>query len=300
MQATDRMASVLSSTRPACRRLIRDVDEIMKWAFPCLIVFFSGCFAKPVKGVDDSQNITSEAELKSVVLWLNYPPTEMVALQRLIKFAGFFLYPSSVSVVTGDEAADELRRAAEVAVNSHRSLESVGRALSSDDRDVRYWGVMSFQSSRWGRAGETREPWKLLLPRLQDLASHDEDADIRSAAILTLQDYEEAEVFLTKLQQSPDETHPFVLMRLLKFNADIPELRARWYAHAVKFLSGKDEALRMLWLQVIGGNVYNPLTAPMWRIEADPALVESLRQIARTGSKKEKELAAMAVKALSQ
>jgi hypothetical protein len=88
-------------------------------------------------------------------------------------------------------------------------------------------------------------------------------------------------------------------MTLLQLDSSLPEVRARWYARAVKFLSGKDEALRIRWLQTIWGTVSNPATAPMWKIEADPALVESLRQIARTGSKKEKELASKAGEALT-
>ena len=274
-------------------------SKTMKWAFLCLVVFVSGCFAEPVKGAADAQNIMSEEELKSAVLQLSDPTTETAALRRLIKFSGIFLYNGHLGLVTGDRAADGLRQVAVRAVHLHRSVESVRRALSSDDRDVRYWGVMHFQCSRWEGTREKREPWKPLLARLEELASHDEDAGIRGTAILTLRDYEEAAVFLMKLQESPDETHPWVLMELMKFNSEIPELRARWYARAVKFLSGKDEALRMLWLQVICGNVSNPSTALMWRIEADPALVESLRQIARTGSKKEKELASESVKALA-
>ncbi len=264
-----------------------------------MVVLLSGCFAEPVRGVGDAQTVMSEEELKSAVLQLSDPTTEMAALRRLIKFSDIFLYNGHLRLVTEDQAADERRQAAARAVHSHRSVESVRRALSSVDRDVRYWGVMHFQCSRWVANREEREPWKPLLPRLEELASQDEDPGIRIAAILMLRDYEEAAVFLTKLQESPDETHPSVLMELLEFNSELPELRARWYAGAVKFLTGKDEALRMLWLQVIWGNVSNPSTAPMWKIDAYPALVESLGQIARTGSKKEKEIASETLKALA-
>ena len=268
----------------------------MKRAFLCLVVLVCWCFAAPVKGADDARDIISEEELKTTILQLSEPTTEMAALRRLIKGAGFFLYEyGSIFLTTDDRAADERQRAAARAARSHRNVESVGRALSSEDRAMRFWGVMSFETT-YGKCG----PWKPLLPRLEEIAtSRDEDAGIRSEAIRRLRSYEEAAWFLTNLQESPKETDPWLLMVLLKFDSEKPELRARWYARAVKFLCGQDEALRMLWLQVIGGNVWNPSTAPMWKIEADPALVESLRQIARTGSKKEKELASEAVKALT-
>lgn len=268
----------------------------MKRAFLCLVALLCGGFAEPAKGADRARDIMSEEEMKSAVQQLNDPATEMAALQKLIKGAGIFLYEyGSIHIMTDDRAADELRRAAARAARSHENVESVGRALSSDERDVRFWGVMGFEII-YGRC----EPWKPLLPRLEQIAaSRDEEAGIRREAIRRLQSYGEAASFLSKLQESPNETDPSVLMTLLRFDSIIPEVRARWYARAVKFLSGKDEALRMLWLQVIWGNVWNPSTAPMWQIEADPALVESLRQIAGTGSKEEKELASKAVKALA-
>ena len=43
-------------------------------------------------------------------------------------------------------------------------------------------------------------------------------------------------------------------MDLFQFNLQKPELRARWYARAVQILSGKDEALRTLWLKTIWGS----------------------------------------------
>ena len=106
-------------------------------------------------------------------------------------------------------------------------------------------------------------------------------------------------MFLTSLQNSTNETDPWGLMNLLHFGTQQPERRARWYARAVQILSGKDEALRIEWLTYIWGNAWNPGTAPMWRIEADPGLVDSLRQIERIGSQKEQELASKALLALA-
>jgi hypothetical protein len=241
-----------------------------------------------------AEKIRSDEELKSIVLQLGDPTTEMAALRRLIKFSGPFLYEGSVHFVTDDQAADELRRAAARAVGSHGNLDSVRRALDDDDREVRFWGVMSFGFTH----GETK-PWEPLLPRLEEIASRDADAGIRAQAIEKLWYHEAAAAFLTSLQNSTNETNPDVLMTLLQFGTQQPERRTRWYARAVQILSGKDEALRLEWLTYIWGNAWNPSTAPMWRIEADPALVESLRQIERIGSQKEQELASKALLALA-
>lgn len=269
----------------------------MKRAILCLVVLLCGGLAEPAKGANGTEDILSEEELKIAVQQLDNPATEMAALQKLIKSAGFFLYElGSVRIKTDDRAADERRRAAARAARAHENVQSVGRALSSNEREVRFWGVMGFEFI-YGRC----EPWKPLLPRLEQIAaSRDEDANIRREAIRKLQSYEEAAPFLSKLQESPDETDPSILMTLLNFGSSDPEVRARWYARAVKFLSGNDEALRMLWLQDIWGNVWNPSTAPMWQIDADPALIESLRQIEGTGSKEEKELASRAIMALAK
>lgn len=270
---------------------------MMKRIALCWIVLLAHSLSTPAHAADGAQESLSREELESAVQQLSDPATEMTALRRLIKFSGHSLYNSQLVFVTGDAAADKLRNDAARAVHSHRSLASVTRALESADRDVRYWGIVHFQSSRWDDPRKDG-PWRPLLPRLQELAAHDKDEGIRGTAIERLQGYKEADVFLTKLQESPDETHPWVLMRLLKFNSEQPELRARWYARAVKFLSAKDDALRLLWLGTICGNVSNPSTAPMWKIEAEPALVEALRQIVRNGSMQEQELARESVTAL--
>jgi hypothetical protein len=240
-----------------------------------------------------AEEIRSDAELRSVALQLGDPAREMAALRRLINFSGFSLYEGSVVFGTGDQAADALRRAAARAVRSHGNMDSVRRALDDDDRQVRFWGVMSFGFIQ----GQT-DPWKPLLPRLEEIASRDADAGIRREAIRKLYYYEAATAFLTSLQTSTNEADPEVLMMLLRFDSQKPEPRARWYARAVQILSGKDEALRVQWLSFIWFNAY-PGTAPMWRIEADPVLVDSVRQIARTGSQKEQELASKALHALS-
>ena len=89
-------------------------------------------------------------------------------------------------------------------------------------------------------------------------------------------------------------------MDLFQFNLQKPELRARWYARAVQILSGKDEALRTLWPKTIWGSAWNPSTAPMWRVEADPGMVDALRQIEKTGSPEDQKLASDALQALAK
>jgi hypothetical protein len=260
----------------------------MKLFFLSLAALLCFGLLTKVKGSDTTNDIVSGNDMTNAVRQLGDPTTQMVALKRLIKFSGIFLYNDggSIYLATGDPAADELRRTAARAIRSQANLDTVRRALSDGDSGVRFWGVMSF-----GFIFGQREPWKPLLPRLEEIAAHDEVSNIRREAIRKLWYYDEAATFLTGLQESTAETDPDVLMTLLRFDSQKPEIRAQWHAHAVKFLSGKDEALRLQWLEFIWGNVWNPSTAPMWRIDADPALVESLKQIQRTGSKKETDLA---------
>jgi len=233
--------------------------------------------------------------MTNAVLQLGNSTTQMMALKKLIKFSGMFLYNDggSIFIATGDPAADELRRAAVRAIRSQANLDTVRHALSDKDPAVRFWGVMSFMTT-FGQ----REPWKPLLPRLEEIAIHDEDASIREQAIEKLWSYEEADAFLTSLQESTTETNPSVLMRLLRFDSENPETRAQWHTHAVKFLSGKDAALRRQWLDYIWMNVWNPSTAPMWRIDTNPTLVKSLQQIQQSGAQKEQELATKILNAL--
>ena len=271
----------------------------MSRAYLLLVVsLFGGWFMEPAIGAGNGgvEVTMSAEELAGTVRQLGEPATEMAALRRLIKFADMFLYNGHLGLVANDPADDELRRKATRAVHEHRSVESVGRALASEDRDIRYWAVMGFEF-----AHERRGPWLTLLPRLQAIAaSRQEDAGMRSKAIEKLQYYEQAAAFLRGLQDAPGETNPWVLMVLLRFNSQTPEWRARWYARAVENLAHKDAEVRKLWLQVIWGNVANPSTAPMWRVQADPKLVESLEQIARAGSDPEKEAAEGALSAFKK
>jgi len=264
----------------------------MKLAFLRSIILITAAMTSLVKGADVADAIVSEKDLTNVVLQLNNPTTQMPALRKLIEFSGMFLYNDggSIRLSTGDQASDELRRQAAQAVHSQNNLDTVRRALSDNDLGVRLWGVMSFEFI-FGK----RDPWKPLLPRLEEIASHDENSGIRREAIRKLWYYDQAAAFLTSLQKSTNETDPFVLMTLLQFDSQKPESRADWYARAVKYLSGQDEALRSGWLSYIVSNVSNPATAPMWRIEADPGLVASLRQIEKTGPQKDQELAGKAM-----
>ena len=241
----------------------------------------------------EAGSIRSQEELAGVVRQLNDPGLEMTAMGKLLRFAGIFLGEGSTIFLTDDPKMDDLRRAAARAVGAHRSVDSVHRALYANDAVVRDWGVGAFEFT-YGN----REPWKYLLPRLEELASRDESASIRRKAIFKLGYYEESSTFLDALRKSPEEKDPSVLMELLQFGSQEPGLRANWYAHATRFLSDNDESVRWRWLLEIASNVGNPITAPMWKIEADPAMVEALRQIEKTGLPKEQELAGQALRSL--
>ena len=103
---------------------MRLFGETMKRAILCLVVLLCGCFGEAVRGADEarefqsSKDLLTKEELKSAILQLSEPTTEMAALRKLITCAGFFLYNGHLMLVTGDEAADEIRREAARAVRA--------------------------------------------------------------------------------------------------------------------------------------------------------------------------------------
>ena len=267
----------------------------MQWTVLTLVGLLFMGISGLAEGTVVASTITSEKELQSAVLQLDAPASEMPALRRLIKVAGFTLYEGSMFYYSGDEAADQLRREATRAVRAHRNVESVRRALDVDDRAIRNWGVMNFEIDC-----EKRESWKGLLPRLEAIASNDADAGIRREAILRLRFFEEGKAFLKALQEVSKEADPSVLMALLEFDSQAPAARWKWYARAKQFLLDNDETIRSRWLSDIYFSAWNPSTAPMWRVEADPGLIETLCQVERTGSQTEQELASRTLQALGK
>ena len=229
----------------------------------------------------------SKAEVDGLIAQLDDDGTRLEAMAELIDYAYLFLYESgSVRWIVDQETDDRRRRAAD-AVHAQANLETIGLALESDDHDLRYWGVMRFETSR----GKTR-PWEPLVDRLIDLADNDPSAGLRSEAIRKLRSYEKGRDFLKSQLEAPTESDPSVLMRLFAFNMDHPTSRfkggrSRYYQAAVHFLSLPDT--RQSWLSYIRGNVCNRATAEMWLIEEDPGLVSAIEKIAESKSPTERE-----------
>ena len=240
-----------------------------------------------------TNSITSEMDLSNVIARLNKPDTACDARRSLIKFSGLNLYEGSWFLCTKDSKMDNLRREAAKALRSHRNIETVQQALDDEDRDVRFWGVMVFETA----CGRTAS-WEPLVPRLMKLAGEDSDAGIRGEAFRRLRSYERGRTFIHALQESTKESEPFVLMMLFEFDSLQPDARAKYYTRAIEFLSGTNETLRSHWLCYVYSNVSNPSTAPMWRIEAAPGLISKLKEIRRTGLPTDAETAGKALDAL--
>ena len=243
-------------------------------------------------GLSDSA-ITTDENLNDEIVRLHDPDKEISALERLIKFSGIFLYETSVAYVTDNREMDNLRRKARKALQDRRDPEIVGLALKHEDRDVRFWGVMSFEIIH-GR----RDPWKRLVPQLKTVAVEDADSNIRSEAIRRLRYYDTD--FIRDLRTRTTESSPWVLMNLFSFDSGKPELRMEFYHQAVIYLSHDDPNVRKRWLTYLHNNASLNSTAEMWRIESDPRLIAELKEIEASGSPKERELATKTINALSK
>jgi len=179
--------------------------------FHSLLVALSGT------GLSDSP-ITTEQELSDEMARLHDPDKEISALECLIKFSGIFLYETSVAYVTDDQKMDDLRRDARKALRDRRDPDIVGLALKHEDRDVRFWAVMSFEFIH----GRT-DPWEHLVPDLKRVAVEDTDSTIRSQTISRLRYYDMD--FIRALRARTKDSSPWVLMRLFSFDSDKPERR---------------------------------------------------------------------------
>ena len=224
---------------------------------------------------------------------LHDPDKEISALECLIKFSGIFLYETSVAYVTDDQKMDDLRRDARKALRDRRDPDIVGLALKHEDRDVRFWAVMSFEFIH----GRT-DPWEHLVPDLKRVAVEDTDSTIRSQTISRLRYYDMD--FIRALRARTKDSSPWVLMRLFSFDSGKPERRREFFDRAVIHLSHKDPSVRKEWLVFLQMNAWNARTAEMWRIESDPRLIAKLKEIEIFGSPNEQELATKTMNALSK
>ena len=264
-------------------------------AIGCLTVFLVLGLPISAAAPEPGTDIASDEELNLVVRQLQDPATEMAALSRLIAFSNRSMHMGSMFLTSGDTATDQRCKKARRAIWETRTPERIRRALDSGDRTVRFWAAHLFDGNR-----KECGPWETFAPRLREMAQNDPDAGIRAAAIAALLYDEASRGVVESLRTSGKESDPWVLMRLFQFDDTRGEGRSQWYAQAVKFLSSADEATRLLWLQVISGNTCNPSTADMWRVQADPSLLEALRKVEKAGSNQEKECARNSIKALTE
>ena len=249
------------------------------------LVLLSCLTVKAVAG-DNDFGISSTKDVDSLVVQLGNPGEQIPALTKLIKFAGDHLYEGSMSFNTDNPKRDDLCRYATRSLRAHHDQHLVVLALKDSDEQVRFWGVMSFETTN----GLT-QPWEHLLPQLETLVTHDDDENIRALAIERLRAYDKEQSFLERLQTSNNEDSPWVLMNLYDIGYPNPAFKNEFYLRAVHFLSSPKESQRLNWLNYIYFDVWNPSTAPMWRFESNDALVKKLKEIATSGASKERDIA---------
>ncbi len=226
----------------------------------------------------------TRSQLQAAIEQTKKENTRLEALYQLIRMAGLHLYDDggSVVLVGPDPVLDQLQREAAKAAWACRDLATVDKALDSPHTRVRLWGVWSIPS-----LNEDMEPWLPLFPKLVKLLS-DPDARIREATIRKLNRYPGGDRAIA--DHIPVETEPEVLM-FYAGSATSPRL----YGYLVGILSSTDDKVRKRALTFIWFNLWNPSTAPMWKLGFNQEMYDRVQILAHSPSQAEREIALKAL-----
>ncbi len=253
--------------------------------FLTLLILSSICAEEPT----DSPTRTAFAD---AVRAIAVKKTKVDGMRMLVLLGGQHLFfSSSMVLVTDDRVADEVGRQAKQLLYKHKDPESVRALLVDPNPRVKLWAVMACGASR-GEEG----PWLPLIPLLLEMAAHDSSASIRSHAVERLSRFGQQDALEKLVEQ---EHNPWVLKQLIGFSGS-ESRRLRWYQRAIRELASDDANNRQQWLSYIYGNVWNPSTASMWRIEPNPELISALEIIASSDFPIEADLAKKTVTLLRE
>jgi len=166
----------------------------------------------------------TEADIDRLEAELTDPEKRLPAIAALAAFSSFKLYKVG-SVIFGDEESEALRERAAMLACRHRDLETVRRALDSEDVRLQTWGLWFWRGGIYEaiRAAErvpltlpredrTREEtaWHALTPKLRRLA---QQSPMRHLAVQALTICgEENQEFLRSL--IPQETSAGMILQL--------------------------------------------------------------------------------------
>lgn len=191
-------------------------------------------------------------------------------------------------LVGRDPVVDQLQKEAAKAAWACRDLATVDKALDSPHRRVRLWAVWSIPSLM----NEDIKPWLPLFPKLLKLLS-DPDARIREAAIRRLSRYPGGDRAIAN--HIPVETDPEVLM-VFAGSGTSPRL----YGYLVRVLSSTDDKVREKALIFIWFNLWNPSTAPMWKLGFNQEMYDQVQILAHSPSQAERKIALKALTELER
>ena len=255
-----------------------------------LFLVVPGAFGQIPVGKSNLQikEIKSDEDLVATVKKLDEPDKRMNALSMLIRFSGLKLYNrGSIHFVTPDKRLDELEERAVAVVIRQVNIETITKALDSDDPELQFWAV-SCWGGRDNMATEEKDAWRALLPKIKRLSVVG-DGRVRRTAVERLEGFPEAREFLDG--RIRNETSADVQLMLL-WSPDMAAFSSRINKKFTELLNNQDEVVRRDALSLIG---FNSNHSPMWRIEYDKNVFDRVLELTNSESEKERGIAVYAL-----
>lgn len=239
---------------------------------------------------EESHEKVSRKRLDKLTAALENDETRMSAVRALIAFADDQLYMrGSVRTSSGDPEKDRLMWEAGDILLRCVNVETIGKALSDQDRNVQWWALTYFPKSL-----ENQETWAPLVPKVQQLASKG-DANIRVLAVENLRWYPQARDFLAR--RIKEETSPEVLMRLMRPSTGGAEYKRRVCGRVIELLQHEEPDVRSGALSFIA---WNSNRAPMWQFPFGQAAFDRVVELTRSPLESERTAATFALQELYQ
>jgi len=258
------------------------------------------------------QTKLDESDIDRLEKELTDPVTRLPALAALADFAAWKLFGSgSVFILEGDEKRSRLReRAAKLAMMCN-DIDTISRALDSDDPRLQTWGLRVWRPGGGGPAlrerptykekrptyKETR--WYALMPKVRRLAKEGYD---RSLAVEMLSGMllEENREFLLSL--IPAEKSPWVIFSILHHTERLrvgeqSNRDPRFNEELLRLLADPDDKVRRDGLAYIGRNWNN---AEMFQVRFGAEVSQRVEELRKSDDDEEKRLANWAAEGLEK
>jgi hypothetical protein len=251
------------------------------------------------------QTNLEESDIDRLEKELADPPTRLPALAALTDFAAWKLFGGgSVSILEADKKKGKLReRAAKLAMMCN-DIDTISRALDSDDPRLQTWGLRVWRPGGDRPAlrerptyKETR--WYALMPKVRRLAKEGYD---RSLAVEMLSGMllEENQEFLLSL--IPAEKSPWVIFSILNC-AERPRVGEqsnrdqRFNEELLRLLADPDLKVRRDALADIG---WNWKKAEMFQVRFGAGVSQRVEELRKSDDDEEKRLANWAAEGLEK